>query len=657
MRIGPVALVLLAAACGSPIASPDAGAPDAGGLLDPAAPAPPAFLPCPSGWSAREVDGAFEVCEPPTGAPCAAGLERFSDSADCVPVGAACPSGEWATPPDGARVVYVRAGASGGEGTSALPYGSIQTAIERAPPGAVILVGKGTYDETIDVFGGSRVIGACAAETILAPTAAGGELFAVAASERDARLEAITIRPTADLGGIDVRGELAIEGVVIENAADEAIVVHEAGALGARSLVVRDVRTLTPLYGHGAAAGDATMSIERAIFERCPGGAIIASTGSEITARAITVRDSGSEIDGAPQLVAQGGGTLVVSDSLIEDATGSGLYGNLGGVLRVDQIVVRRMRSDFERTVPAAGVLLREGSRLAGRRIRIEDVDVFGVAFALGTTGEIEDVYIANVARTAYDAGFAVSARNGLVMRRAWLASAERVGILATGPGTLELEDVTVARCGSPDFFSDAVLVSDLAGTVRRMRVVESRGAGFVAFGPELALTIEDIEVADALSDTMQLRGRGIELREGRAMLSRVRVERAREAGIIAFAGAELEMSDVRVLDTLARDCSTTSCPDEPGGTALVAVDASATLSRFELAGARLCGALLTGAGELDLYDGEIRGALVGACVQRDDFDVARLTDDVLYRDNGINVQSTTHDVPPPSDPLLPVDI
>jgi len=57
--------------------------------------------------------------------------------------------------PSGA--VYVRAGASGGTGTAAAPYGSVQTAIDRSPSGAVLVLRGGTYHETVTVPAGKRV--------------------------------------------------------------------------------------------------------------------------------------------------------------------------------------------------------------------------------------------------------------------------------------------------------------------------------------------------------------------------------------------------------------------------------------------------------------------------------------------------------------------
>jgi hypothetical protein len=50
--------------------------------------------------------------------------------------------------------------------------------------------------------------------------------------------------------------------------------------------------------------------------------------------------------------------------------------------------------------------------------------------------------------------------------------------------------------------------------------------------------------------------------------------------------------------------------------------------------------------GSIDLSDGEVSGALVGACVQVPGYDIARLQDRVLYRDNGTNLDVTTLPIP-----------
>lgn len=659
MRLEVALIVLVVAGCDAPPLVSDGGAPvDASALAEPSAPALPSFLPCPEGWTEALVeDGAFAVCEPPSGDPCPPGQVRFVDSSECVPAGDPCPSGDFAAPPPGSGAVYVRAGASG-DGSMASPYGSIQLAIQRAPPGAVVLVAKGTYDEAIDLYGGVRVIGACAAETILAPSA-GVRLdarYAVRAAELGSGLANVTLRPSAALSGVHITGELTLEGVVMDGVSDAGALV-EGGSLTARALVVRDVAVTTDLFGRAIAAEDATVSIERAIFERCPGGGIVASTGASVSARAIVVRDSGQGIAGGPQLLAQGGGVLDVAGSLLEDAVGTGLVATNGGVLRADQLVIRRMRRDAAAGMVASGALLRSGSRLEGRRLRVEDVDVFGLGFVEGAAAELEDFYVARVARTDLEAGFALTARGDLVVRRGWLSGAETVGLLSDGRGVFDLEDLSVSDSGSTAHYSNALSLLDARGSIRRVHVRGVRGAGLVAYGEAADLTLEDVRVEDVEPGQDLMRGRGIEVRDGAFRIARARVERTREVGVLAYYGAALEVTDLAVRDTRERACAETTCAGAPGGSGLASVDARVSVRRFALVGARLCGAQVAGEGELSLEHGEIASALVGACVQRDGYDVSEITTGVVFRDNGVNVDATSHSVPPPSDPLPAIDL
>jgi hypothetical protein len=92
------------------------------------------------------------------------------------------------------------------------------------------------------------------------------------------------------------------------------------------------------------------------------------------------------------------------------------------------------------------------------------------------------------------------------------------------------------------------------------------------------------------------------------------------------------------------------------GGTALgVFGGASITATRFALRTADLCGVHVGAGSAMDLATGEIAGCLLGACVQSEGYDLARLSNDVRYRDNGTNLDTTTLPTPDPL-PELPVD-
>lgn len=663
MRWSGILALIALAACDGPAPGVDGGAPepDAGGpFVEPAAPAPPVFAPCPDGWSAAPSGEGFDVCEPPPDVACPEGEVRFVDETSCGPIGAACPAGDWAEPPAGVTALYVRAGASGGDGSMAAPYGTIRDAIVRAPPGAAILLAKGTYAEAIDVFGGLRVIGACAAETFLAPET-GGAVVRVA--ELGVVVEDVTLRPGAGLRGVEVTGELTLRAVRVEGATDDAVFVFEGGALEASRLVVRDARASMPLFGRGLTVTDGAATVAQALFDGCPGSGVLVSRGGRVSARAIRVTQSGEGIQGRPLVIAQGeGGELTLAESLLEGGAGTGVLVSEAGTLEVDQVVIRDLFVDPAMPSASAGIFARTAGRVEARRLRIERTELLGAGLAEGSEGTFEDTYVARVGAAALDGqpvamGILYSGPS-LVVRRMAIRDIDRMGVQVER-GTLVLEDVSIARTGDgPGTGYVPMGYAQLEGetTLRRVRVEATRGAAI--FAEATTVTLEDVAVVEPPGLADGRFGRGIELSRGAATLTRVRVEGARELGVQAQRGATVEAAGLRVVDTRGRDCRDTTCPDTPGGLGIVVVDAALTARDFTIDGARLCGVMVAGGeGALDLRGGAIRAATVGACVQVDGYDVARLTDGVEFRDNGVNLDATDHAAPTPSDPLGGLDL
>lgn len=658
MRALLVALSLALAACDGAAPS-DAGVPasDAATPFDePAPPAPPVFAPCPAGWSAAPSGEGFDACEPPSAAECPAGSVRFVDETACAPIGAACPAGEWASPPSGATAIYVRPGASGGDGSMSAPYGTIRDAILRAPPGAAVMLARGTYPEAIDVFGGLTIVGACAAQTFLAPATGRA---AVRAAELGITVTDVTLRPGGEAHGVDVTGGLTLRSVVIEGAADDGILVVDGGELDAARLVIRDSRALAPEFGRGVTVAGGRAEIVQGIFERCPGSGILGSTGSEVRARAVIVRGSGEGIRGRPQIIAQGmGARFELSESVLEDGAGTGVVVNEDGVLQIDQVVVRRMRADPAVGGSSAGLFARSRGRIEGRRLRIEDVAFLGMAFVEDAVVSLEDVLVARITTALLDGeplaiGLLYSGPE-LGVRRLAMRDVERMAV-SIELGTSTFEDVSIARIGAgtggehhPMGFSQR----EGDATLRRVRVEGARGVGLYSLTSALAL--EDVAVIDAPGLEDGRFGRGIEVVQGGATFARVLVEAAREVGVHAFDGAVVQADGLRVARTRGRDCQDTTCPDTPGGIGIAAIGAALRARDFTVDGARLCGAMIAGgpSAALDLSAGAIRGASVGACVQVEGYDLERLTDGVEYRDNGIPLDATDHATPAPTDPL-----
>ena len=79
--------------------------------------------------------------------------------------------------------------------------------------------------------------------------------------------------------------------------------------------------------------------------------------------------------------------------------------------------------------------------------------------------------------------------------------------------------------------------------------------------------------------------------------------------------------------------------------------NAQVELARFVVTGSVLCGVQVAEGGVMDLRDGEVTYNLIGANVQTADFDVNRLVDNVVYRNNERDFDSAFMPIP---DPALP---
>jgi hypothetical protein len=132
-----------------------------------------------------------------------------------------------------------------------------------------------------------------------------------------------------------------------------------------------------------------------------------------------------------------------------------------------------------------------------------------------------------------------------------------------------------------------------------------------------------------------------------------VLLERSHEVGIHATDMAALQLQDVTIRDTRPRACGTGWCADAPAGTGLGSYGgASVEMTSLLIEQSSLCGIQIAGGGTVDLADGEVSGNSIGACVQVDGYDLDRLTDGVLYRANGTNIDLGELPVPEPAPTL-----
>jgi hypothetical protein len=160
---------------------------------------------------------------------------------------------------------------------------------------------------------------------------------------------------------------------------------------------------------------------------------------------------------------------------------------------------------------------------------------------------------------------------------------------------------------------------------------------------------------------------RGLAAQDGsQVVVQRAVLERNRDAGVVAFdADTVLDLTDVVVRDTLERECTTDTCAGAGAGIGVGTYGgAHVEATRFAINRSALCGIQLAHGGDdsgvrspeggtADLREGEIaHNAVCGANIQTEGFNIDRLLDNVVFYDNGINLDMTELQVPDPAPPM-----
>lgn len=669
-------------ACGSddtPRSHVDAGSPDAADassgpewLSPPAEAALPVLVPCPPGWRERaETD--LVVCEPwpETGRQeCSGADAHLPGRAGCAPIGRACPAGEFADdlPPD-APALYVRAGAVDGDGTRERPFGTIGAALARSAGGYVIAVAKGHYDEMVDARPNVRIQGACAAETVIAPSLGSGTArdVAVRVVVAGAAIHDVTVRAGARYGiGVGSTASLHLDGVVVSGVTGVGLLI-DGGTLTARGLIVRDVSPFADgTFGRGISAQGGTVDVVEAAIERVHDigvfagrtGAVLRLSDAVVTGTRAAPGDPAAGIG----LKAQEGATMELTRVVAEDNRSRAIGGISGSTLRVDQCVARGARQALAGDQIGAGIALNSGASGEVRRSWIDDCRGAGlVADDTATSLHVEDVVVLRTLPVDADpddtAGFVVSGGAAVTGARLAVAENQDLGVVIARNRSADLSDVfardNVAAPYDPSS-GNGILVDDGVGTLARVRLERNHFDGMALIGPAARMIVTDLVVRDTRAPPEDYRsGRGITVENGASLeITRAILEDNVEIGLIAFGGgARLSAEDLLIARTRPRVCPPERNPCYAAGIGAVAVDASVELRRFVIQDSPQCGAQLARGGTIDLHTGVVERNAIGACIQDPTFDVARLQDDVAFRDNTTNIDATTLPVPEPSVP------
>lgn len=540
----------------------------------PLPPAPPALAPCAPGWRSVAAEAPSpETCEPwpaSGAADCTdPGQAHFVGEPACASAGRGCPSGVWPEDlPADRPVVYVRAGADGGDGARATPYGTIGEAVATAPSGAVIAVARGTYREAVALGGGLALWGACAGETTVAPTASGPggaiDVTGAGVEIRDVRVGGVRMGVTLRAAGQSAR----LDGVVVADAVGRGISAAAGASVTGTGVVVRDLRGATGALAI-VASGGGSVELTRVVVRHARLAAVTADgPGSSVTLHDASISDTGATSDGVggEAVYAPHGGRVELTRFAIERNRDISVFAtDPGSEVTLSEGVVR---DTWLATTAASGrgVVAQAGATVALGRVLLERHADYGVVlFGAGTHASLTDVVVRDVAENRAGArGHGLGAYDGATatLTRCEIARTHDAALVALSAGTaIEAGDVRITRVDgrSADGRAGAGIAVELGATASVGRAVMSGCA-------EVGIYVSD-DGTSFFADNLVIErtrgrsgdggnGRGVEIGTGAAAtVRRAWIDQVREAGVIVSGyRAHGIFSDLRVSATIRNE-------------------------------------------------------------------------------------------------------
>jgi len=661
----PLCFLALLTACGDDVGASDAGDAgvdgDAGG--EPIAEAAlPILTPCPTGWRTASMDDGMMVCEPYEGeAPvtCAEGQVHLPGQPGCAPLDAPCPTGDFADDlPSGARILYVRPGETGGDGSLTTPYGTIAEALPGATDGDVIALAKGRYDELVRLSAGVTVHGACSTGTVLTSSVSIGvggviEVGSPGAAVKRVRFDDAT-RPAVV---VDPGGSLSLENVLVTRAGEVGVVV-DGGAITADGLGIEGIRPAADgRFGRGIdVRGGGSFEGRRVSVVRTQDLGVHAEhEGSHVSLSDFVVYETAVEEasrDFGIGVQVNDGANATLDRGLVGGSGTAGILSTRAASVSVTQVVIRDGRGRESDGLRGWGISVQEGSSVTASKLLIDRATETGLLVS-GLRGSLvlEDVAIVDTRSDLLGVGrgHGLAVDHGAVaeLRRVLFLRTREVGVVVIRPDSrLTATDLTI-RQTQPDAAGGAGFA--LLGTrgasieVDRGLISEAFDVGVFGTAEGTRITLTDTIVEDIDSRPIDGRyGRGVDIESG-TMLTMLRstVRRVRNVGVfVGSTEATATLDGVTVENVDFERCAEAGCTT---GDVAVGVGSYAesrmNVRDFTITDARLCGVQVGPRGELDLDGGEVSGCTIGACVVAEPFDIGRLMENVRYRDNGTNLE------------------
>lgn len=650
-------------------------------IAAPAPPLPPVLTPCAPGW--REVDDGdgVTICDPwpATGmATCADDEAHFPGEPGCTRIGSACPAGEWAEGlPAGPTVRYVRAGgAPGGNGSTATPFGTIAEATAAATPGTIIALGKGAYDEVVHVGASVTVWGACVAETTVAVTGYDANTGAFVASGAGGVVK--NLRIGGDRMGVylpGAGGTLHLADVVVAAATESGVLVSSGGALSAHTLVVRDMtpRPMDMRFGRGLEVNSGgQLDLARVVLLGNHDVGLYVGSSATATVDDIAILDmlpSQATAGSGAGVVTRLGGTLELSRAVIARSRAQAvLVFDPGTVLRLTDVVLRDTLGNSG--LAGQGLWVYRGGTAEVVRALVERQRSAAVLVQQPDSAlTLTDVVVRDTAAEAASGYFGralESQEAAIEVTRALFLRSTSGGIIVSDGGTVALTDLVVrdvaAEVAAGERGNGVVVQYGPNIVITRAVIERTRAVGVQVTARSLAgdtrptsVVATDLVVRDTGSQASDGRyGRALNVQNGATLdVTRALLERNRDLGIYASGvAASAHLADVVITDTSPQECAASdSCAWDITASAGAYGGATIDARRFRFTRSGFLGLQLASGGTADLHEGEISFSAIGANVQTEGFDVARLSDRVVFVDNDINLASELLETPEAAGP------
>ncbi|MEM9190590.1 MAG: right-handed parallel beta-helix repeat-containing protein, partial [Myxococcota bacterium] len=441
-----------------------------------------------------------------------------------------------------------------------------------AEDGTIVAVGKGSYDEAIELPTGVTVQGACAAETTISFAGPSQDRAVVTALLPRATLRDIAIGPSGRPGiGVGrANTSLTVEGVVIDGATEFGMFVDDQATATLDGVLIQNSQSLLTRSGVGLyVQRNAEVTMQNSVLLDNRDSAILVNEAGVLTVERSVVARTLPAVgapDGGKGIQVQLRGNATLRESVFRDNVDMALFVvSPQTFLTGENLLIRATTAREIDGKGGQGFFVQDGATGVLRNSTVAENQEAAVVVT-GATATLEDVIVRDTlpgpANSSPGFGLLARERSTLTLRRMEFLRNRAVAVAITDPDTTgTLEDLRVEGTLS-DRFDDALghaMEVGRAAQVTGARIVirDHLEGSIVVDGADTMVVLEDVDVEGTGPRVSDGRfGRAVNVANGAELtLRRARLASNRELGVLASA-ATVILEAVHVVDTRSEEFS-----------------------------------------------------------------------------------------------------